>query len=112
MFAFALTACVEPEWSPYTSNAEINSVIVSAQATTIFGTTVGDPMLTWELKVTDGNDFCTAVKKVGFVGQNFSLKFDANDNNYERIARATIKFSDGFTKSFELRQLVMTDNPN
>ena len=52
------------------------------------------------------------MKKVGFVGQEFSLKFDANENDYERIARATIKFSDGFTKSFELRQLVATDNPN
>ena len=69
-------------------------------------------MLTWELKVTDGNDFCTAVKKVGFVGSDFSLKFDANDNDYERIARATIKFSDGFTKSFEMRQLVATENPD
>ena len=112
VLAFGLTACNYGEWSPYKSNAEMNSLIVSAQASTISGTTVGDPMLTWELKVTDGNDFCTAVTKVGFVGSNFSLKFDANDNNYERIARATITFSDGFSKSFELRQLVATENPN
>ena len=63
MLTFTFTACVQPEWSPYTSNAEIRSVLVSAQPTIISGTTVGDPMLTWELKVTDGNDFCTAVKK-------------------------------------------------
>ena len=112
MLAFGFTACDYGEWSPYKSNAEMNSVIVSAQASTISGTTVGDPMLTWELKITDGNDFCTAVTKVGFVGSNFSIKFDANDNNYERIARATITFSDGFTKSFELRQLVATENPD
>ena len=112
MLVFGFTACDYGEWSPYKSNAEINAVIVSAEVSTISGTTVGDPMLTWELKVTDGNDFCTAVKKVGFVGQNFSLKFDANDADYERIARATITFSDGFTKSFELRQLVASDNPN
>ena len=112
VLVLGFTACDYGEWSPYKSNAEINSVLVSAQTSIITGTTVGDPMLTWELKVTDGNDFCTAVTKVGFVGSNFSLKFDANDNNYERIARATITFSDGFTKSFELRQLVATENPN
>ena len=112
VLVLGFTACDYGEWSPYKSNAEINSVLVSAQTSIITGTTVGDPMLTWELKVTDGNDFCTAVTKVGFVGSNFSLKFDANDNNYERIARATITFSDGFSKSFELRQLVATENPN
>ena len=112
VLAFGLTACDYGEWSPYKSNAELNSLIVSAQASTISGTTVGDPMLTWELKITDGNDYCTAVTKVGFVGSNFSIKFDANDNDYERIARATITFSDGFTKSFEMRQLVATENPD
>ena len=112
VLVLGFTACDYGEWSPYKSNAEINAVLVSAQTSTITGKTIGDPMLTWELKVTDGNDFCTAVTKVGFVGSNFSLKFDTNDNNYERIARATITFSDGFSKSFELRQLVATENPN
>ena len=112
VLVLGLTACDYGEWSPYKSNAEMNSLIVSAQASTISGTTVGDPMLTWELKITDGNDYCTAVSKAGFVGSKFSIKFDANDNDYERIARATITFSDGFTKSFEMRQLVATENPN
>ena len=112
VLVLGLTACDYEEWSPYKSNAEMNSLIVSAQASTISGTTVGDPMLTWELKITDGNDYCTAVTKVGFVGSSFSIKFDANDNNYERVARATITFSDGFTKSFEMRQLVATENPD
>ena len=112
VLALGFTACDYEEWSPYKSNAEMNSLIVSAQTSTITGKTIGDPMLTWSLVVTDGNDFCTAVKKAGFVGSDFSLKFDANDNDYERIARATITFSDGYTKSFELRQLVMTENPD
>ena len=112
VLVLGLTACDYGEWSPYKSNAEMNSLIVSAQTSTITGKTIGDPMLTWSLVVTDGNDFCTAVKKAGFVGSDFSLKFDANDNDYERIARATITFSDGYTKSFELRQLVMTENPD
>ena len=112
VLVLGFTACVQPEWSPYTSNAELNSVIVSFQESTISGVTIGDPMLTWELKVTDGNDFCTAVKKVGFVGHNFSLKFDTNDNDYERTAKAIIVFSDGFSKEFTLRQLAMTENPD
>ena len=112
VLAFGFTACVQSEWSPYTSNAEINSVIVSAQPTTVLGTTIGDPMLTWTLDVVEGGDFCAAVKRVGFVGQQFSLKFEANDNDKERIARATVKFSDGFSKTFTLRQLVASENPD
>ncbi len=112
MLALTLTACEYEQWSPYKSKAEIYSDIVSAQASTVTGVTNGDPMLTWKLQITDGNDFCTAVTKAGFVGQSFSIKFDANDNDYERIARATITFSDGYTNSFELRQLVMTENPD
>jgi hypothetical protein len=112
VLVLGFTGCDYGEWSPYKSNAEVSATLVSAQTSTISGTTVGDPMLTWELKVTDGNDFCTAVTKAGFVGQSFSIKFDANDNDYERIARATITFSDGYTNSFELRQLVMTENPD
>ncbi len=112
VLAFGFTACVQSEWSPYTSNAEISSVIVSAQPTTVLGTTIGDPMLTWTLEVVEGGDFCAAVKRVGFVGQQFSLKFEANDNDKERIARATVKFSDGFSKTFTLRQLVASENPD
>ena len=112
MLAFTFTSCEYEEWSPYKSNAELDSVIVSYQESIISGITIGDPVLTWELKITDGNDFCTAVKKVGFVGQNFSIRFDANDNDYERIARATIIFSDGFSKAFTIRQLPMSENPD
>lgn len=112
VLVFGFSACDYGEWSPYKSNAEINAVIVSAQTSTISGTTVGDPMLTWELKVIDGNDFCTAVTKVGFVGHNFSLKFDANDNDHDRTAQVKIAFSDGFSKTFTLRQLAMTENPD
>ena len=111
MLVLSFTACVEPEWSPYTSNAEINSVLVSYQASTVSGTTVGDPMLTWTLKVVEGNDFCSAITRSGFAGQPFSLKFSTNTTDEERTARATITFSDGFTKTFTVRQLVMTENP-
>jgi endonuclease G len=111
MLVLSFTACVEPEWSPYTSNAEINSVIVSAQGATVSGTTVGDPMYTWTLSVVEGADFCSAVTRAGFAGQEFSLKFTANTTDQERTARATITFSDGFSKTFTVRQLVMSANP-
>lgn len=111
VLAFALTACVEPEWSPYKSNAELNTTLVSFQQSTISGTTIGDPMFTWTLQVEKGADFCSPVTKVGFVGQNFSLKFSANDTEQERTARVNITFSDGFSKTFTLRQLVATENP-
>lgn len=112
VLVFAFTTCEYEQWSPYKSNAEINAVLVSFQASTISGMTIGDPTLTWTLSVIEGSDFCTAVTKAGFAGQAFSLKFSANNTNEERTARATIIFSDGFTKIFTIRQLVMTDNPD
>jgi endonuclease G len=68
-------------------------------------------MLTWTLKVVEGDDFCSAITRSGFAGQPFSLKFSTNTTDEERTARATITFSDGFTKTFTVRQLVMTENP-
>lgn len=112
VLTLTFTACEYDDWSPYKSNAELNAVIVSFQESIITGVTIGDPMLTWELNVVEGDDFCKPVTKVGFVGQNFSLIFDANENDFERTARATITFSDGFSKSFVVRQLEVSENPD
>ncbi len=112
VLAFGFTACDYGEWSPYKSNAEINTTLVSAQTSTVSGTTVGDPMVTWTIVVVEGNDFCAATTRAGFAGQSFSLKFSANNTDEERTACATITFSDGFSKTFTLRQLVKSDNPN
>ena len=111
VLAFGLTACDYGEWSPYKSNAEINATLVASVASTISGTTVGDPTYTWTLSVVEGGDFCSAITKAGFVGDAFSLKFAANETEKERIARVVIKFSDGFTKTFTIRQLIQTKNP-
>ena len=111
VLVLVFTSCEYGEWSPYQSKAEINSIIVSFQESTISGITNGDPVLTWTLSVVEGNDFCAAVTKAGFVGQNFSLKFTANETMQERTAKAAITFSDGFSKIFTLRQLAMSENP-
>ena len=113
VFASTYTSCMPvDEWSPYKSNAEINATIVSSVASTLSGTTIGDPTYTWSLSVVGGNDFCTAVTKVGFVGGPFSVKFAANESDMERVARVKIEFSDGFTKTFTIHQLVETQNPD
>ena len=111
MLAFTFTSCeYGNDWSPYKSNAEINATLVSAQGGTISGVTVGDPMLTWNLVVNEGGSYCSVVNKVGFVGNQFSVKFTENTTENIRTAKVTITFSDGFSKSFSLRQLVPTDN--
>ncbi len=111
VLTFAFTACEFEEWSPYKSKAQINSVIVSFQASTISGTTVGDPMVTWTLSVSEGASFCTPVTKSGFAGDTFSVKFTTNDADWERFATINIEFSDGYSNSFSVKQLARTENP-
>jgi len=111
VLTFTFTACEYEEWSPYKSKAEINSVVASFQTSTISGTTVGDPMLTWTLSVTDGASFCTPVTKVGFAGKPFTVQFSANNTDKERYATIYIEFSDGYSNSFTVKQLVKTENP-
>ena len=113
MLAFAFTACeYEDSWSPYKSKAEIDGTLLTYHATTLSGSTVGDPTLTWTLTVVEGSSFCSAVSRAGFVGQQFSLRFTANNTEDVREARAVISFSDGYTRSFTVRQLVKTENPD
>ena len=78
VLAWACTSCLPAdEWSPYKSNAEINATIVSSVASTLSGTTIGDPSFTWSLSMVQGGDFCKVVTKAGFVGEEFSLRFSA-----------------------------------
>ena len=112
VFVSTFTACDYGTWSPYTSKAEINATMVSFQSTVISGSTVGDPSHTWTLRVIEGSEFCSAVTKAGFVGQSFSLRFQANNSDEVRVAKAEITFSDGYNRVFTLRQLVATENPD
>ena len=112
VLAWACTSCLPAdEWSPYKSNAEINATIVSSVASTLSGTTIGDPSFTWSLSMVQGGDFCKVVTRAGFVGEEFSLRFSANETDKERVAKAKIVYSDGFTKTFTIRQLIQTKNP-
>ena len=110
MLAFGLTACIESDWSPYKSKAEIYSTLLTSQASTVSGSTVGDPSLLWVLQVLQGKDFCSATIASGSVGQNFMLKFTANNTDSERVAKVRITFTDGYAAEFTIRQLAATDN--
>ena len=112
VFVSTFTACDYGTWSPYTSKAEMNTSLVSFQSTVVSGSTVGDPSYTWTLRVIEGSEFCSAVTKAGFVGQSFSLRFQANNSDEVRVAKAEITFSDGYNRVFTLRQLVATENPD
>ena len=110
MLAFSFTACIESDWSPYKSKAEIYSTLLTSQASTVSGSTVGDPSLLWVLQVLQGKDFCSATIASGSVGQNFMLKFTANNTDSERVAKVRITFTDGYAAEFTIRQLAATDN--
>ena len=113
VLALAFTACeFEDPWSPYKSKAEIDGTLITYHATTLSGVTIGDPSLTWTLTVIEGNSFCTAASRAGFVGQQFALRFSANNSDEDRYARAVITFSDGYSKAFIIRQLIKSANPD
>ena len=68
------------------------------------GTTSGNPQLTFSLKVIEGGGFCVASPIAGKVGDDFLLEFAKNMSGTERSVRVNIKFSDGYSKSFVVRQ--------
>lgn len=112
VLAFAFTACgYEDPWSPYKSKASISYTLLNYQSAVLSGNTTGKPTLTWSLQVLEGEEFCSALTQSGRVGSPFSLKFEANSGDTERTAVANITFSDGFSKSFTIRQLAKTENP-
>ena len=59
-----------------------------------------------------GSEFCSVVKSVGVVGEDFQIRFQMNNSDNERSAQVKIDFTDGYTKSFTIRQLVKTKNPD
>ena len=112
LLTFAFTACeFEDPWSPYKSKATLTSTVLTYQATTISGSTMGDPSYKWVLQVLEGSDFCSIPSQVGNVGSPFILKFTDNNGDTERSAIVRITFTDGYTKTFAIRQLVKTENP-
>ena len=113
MLTLSFMGCtVADDWSPYESSAALSIQIVGYRETTISGTTVGDPSYKWTLEVLQGGEFCSAVKRFGVVGNPFSLKFDTNSGEEPRVAQVRITFSDNYTKTFTIRQLVRTENPD
>lgn len=112
MLTLAFTGCdYSSSWSPYQSKATLTSTVLTYQATTIAGTTTGDPSFKWSLQVVKGSDFCSATSTWGYVKEPFYLKFTENEGETERTAIAQITFSDGYSKTFTIRQIPKTDNP-
>ena len=106
MLAFSFTACVESEWSPYKSKAVLYSSLLTAQATTISGSTVGDPSLLWVVQILEGSDFCSAVTPTGKVGQSFSLRFTTNGSCFLVLQYAYLSFSILFRNSSLIWRIV------
>lgn len=97
-------------WSPYISKATITYTSTGHAKSSIIGNTSGDPRYTWSLTITEGNEFCTSETMQGSVGNRFILKFAENETENVRYASATIKFSDGYTNTFRIKQLAKGDN--
>lgn len=112
MLVFGFTACVESEWTPYKSGASLPNSVITYQTTILSGKTKGDPAYMWRAKVVSGAEFCSIVKSVGAVGEDFQVRFEMNNSESERSAEVEIDFTDGYTASFTIRQLAKTDNPD
>ncbi len=97
-------------WSPYISKATITYTSTGHAKSSIIGNTSGDPRYTWSLTITEGNEFCTSETLQGSVGNRFILKFAENETDNVRYASATIRFSDGYTNTFRIKQLAKGDN--
>lgn len=59
-----------------------------------------------------GAEFCSIVKSVGAVGEDFQVRFEMNNSESERSAEVEIDFTDGYTASFTIRQLAKTKDPD
>ena len=112
VLALSFTSCNYEEWSPYKSSASLSSTIVTYQTTILSGKTIGDPSYMWRAEVVSGSEFCSVVKSVGVVGEDFQIRFEMNNSDNERSAQVKIDFTDGYTKSFTIRQLVKTKHPD
>ena len=110
VLVIGFTACVEPDYNLYTSSATIDSTMASSNATTISGSTIGDPALLWVLQVLQGSDFCSISKPSGRVGERFSVALSQNRSGEERDAKVRITFTDGYIKEFAIHQLAETEN--
>lgn len=110
---FAFAGCSEEElpWSPYPSKATIAYSTINFDQTSVSGTTVGDSRFSWSLAVEEGSAFCRAKATSGQVGTSFTLLFDRNDGaTSSRTAKATITFTNGYTRTFVIEQLGESSN--
>lgn len=113
MLALTFGGCNEEPWKPtLPSKATLSETTISSEATTLTGTTSGDKELRWVAVVTMGGDFCSVAAQTGSVGTPFTLIFSENTTEADRTAEVQIRFTDGFDKSFTIKQLAATEYPN
>lgn len=111
LLALTFVGCQFEPYSPYISKAELPISVLTYQATTISGTTNGEPKLSWDIQITQGIEFCVPKQISGSVGSSFSLSFSENDSEDIRIAKIRIEFDDGYSEVFTVRQYPKTANP-
>ena len=111
VLTLTFTACEYDDWSPYKSKAVLSGTLLTYHPSSITGTTSGDPTYLWVLQVLEGKDFCSFASQSGQVGSPFTIKVTANMSGVERQAVVRITFTDGYSSTFTIRQLPMTDNP-
>lgn len=96
----------------YDSSATLDKSEIAWDELIVTGVTSGNPKSSFTLKVIEGGSFCVASPATGKVGEGFLLEFTKNMSATERSARVTIKFSDGYSESFVVRQgVAKVDSP-
>ena len=91
--------------SNYTSSVSIEKAEIAWDEMLVKGMTSGDPNYTYSIKITKGGDFCNVASASGKVGSEFMLNFTKNMSETERVAEVSVVFSDGFSKSFAIKQM-------
>ncbi|MBE6175013.1 MAG: hypothetical protein E7147_05670 [Rikenellaceae bacterium] len=113
MLTLTLCSCNDEPWKPtLPSKAVLSETTISSEATTLIGTTSGEKDLRWVAAVITGYNFCSLKEQSGSVGTPFTLVFEENTTEADRTAEVQIRFTDGFDKTFTIKQLATTEYPN
>ena len=91
--------------SKYVSNAALEKSEIEWDELLVKGTTSGDRNFSYDVRVLQGADFCSAVLTTGKVGEEFVLSFTKNMWATDRVAEVKVMFSDGTSKVLAVKQL-------
>lgn len=106
---FAVSKSVAIEQAAYISNyvssVSLEKSEIAWDEIIVKGSTSGDKNFSYVVRVLEGANFCTVINHSGKVGEEFVLSFTKNMESVARTVEVEVEFSDGYSKSFTVKQL-------